>query len=316
MKIVFAGTPDFAGTVLDALIKAGHEIVLVLSQPDRPAGRGMKLQASPVKELALTHGLSVYQPEKLRTPESWQPIQALDADVMVVVAYGLILPQAVLDIPRLGCLNVHASLLPRWRGAAPIHRAIEAGDTQTGVCIMQMDAGLDTGPVLREVVVEIDPCETTGTLHDKLAQAGAQALCEVLSGPFPAAKTQDKNGLSYAHKISKSEAALDWSRTAIELDRQIRAFNPFPGTSFISKTGAIKVWKATPISDVGNSDRPGKILAISPEGLVIACGQGALALHEVQPQGSRRMSISDFLAGHHLQIGMVFDTPIHYQKEV
>lgn len=308
MKIVFAGTPDFASTVLDALIQAGHEIALVLSQPDRPAGRGMKPQASAVKQFAQAHHLPVYQPEKLKTPESWQPIQAAGADVMVVVAYGLILPQAVLDIPRLACLNVHASLLPRWRGAAPIHRAIEAGDAQTGVCIMQMEAGLDTGPVLKEVVLDIDPRETTGSLHDKLAKAGAKALCDVLAQPFPAPKRQADVGVTYAHKISKSEAAIDWSRSSIELDRQIRAFNPFPAATCVGPSGLLKVWAAEPVR-VNESGKPGEVLAVGADGLVIACGQGALALHEVQPQGSRRMSISDFLAGHRLTVGTVFETP-------
>ncbi|HET7774752.1 MAG TPA: methionyl-tRNA formyltransferase, partial [Azospira sp.] len=231
MKIVFAGTPEFAAQALGALYAAGHEIPLVLTQPDRPAGRGMALQASPVKQLALAQGSEVFQPLTLKETEAQEKLRQVAPDVMVVAAYGLILPQVVLDIPRQGCLNIHASLLPRWRGAAPIHRAILAGDAETGVCIMQMEAGLDTGPVLLSRNLPIDDRDTAQTLHDKLATLGAEAIVEALGClPLPA-QPQPTAGVTYAAKLEKSESPLDWRRTAAELDRQVRAFTPFPGST-------------------------------------------------------------------------------------
>lgn len=309
MKLIFAGTPEFAAASLDALIRAGHEASLVLTQPDRPAGRGMKLQSSPVKQRAEAAGIPVYQPEKLRTPESWEPLLAIEADLMIVVAYGIILPQAVLDIPRLGCLNVHASLLPRWRGAAPIHRAIQAGDTETGVCIMQMDAGLDTGPVLNRASLPIELHETTATLHDKLAALGAELLCTTLASPLPTPQTQAESGITYAHKIGKAESRIDWSQTAEAVDRQIRAFNPFPAASFVLGETAFKVWSAqvvdrapvpTPAQTV-----PGQVIHAGAEGLFVTCGNGLLMIETLQPSNTRRMRIADYLAGHSIAPGTV-----------
>lgn len=305
MKIIFAGTPEFAASSLDALIKAGHEVVLVLTQPDRPAGRGMKLQASPVKQRAEAAGIPVYQPEKLHSPESWEAIQVVQADLMIVVAYGIILPQAVLDIPRLGCLNVHASLLPRWRGAAPIHRAIEAGDTETGVCIMQMDAGLDTGPVLSRAALTIAASETTATLHDKLAALGAELLCKTLASPLPEPMAQLAEGITYAHKIGKAESRIDWQKSAIEIDRQIRAFNPFPAASFLWGEQLFKVWQAVPVVSE-QPGVPGEVSRVSSEGLFVTCGNGGLMIQTLQPSNSRRMEIADYLAGHDIPAGTIF----------
>ncbi|MEY4591293.1 MAG: hypothetical protein RIR18_188 [Pseudomonadota bacterium] len=305
MKIIFAGTPEFAAASLDALITAGHEVVLVLTQPDRPAGRGMKLQASPVKQRAEKSGIPVYQPEKLRSPESWAAIQATEADLMVVVAYGIILPQAVLDIPRLGCFNVHASLLPRWRGAAPIHRAIEAGDAETGVCIMQMDAGLDTGPVLSRTALPIALAETTATLHDKLAALGAELLCQTLANPLPEPVAQSEVGVTYAHKIAKAESRIDWEKSAVEIDRQIRAFNPFPAASFVWGEQLFKVWAAKPVEVLGVGV-PGEVSHAGPDGLFVTCSKGSLMIQTLQPSNSRRMEIADYLAGHDIPAGTVF----------
>ena len=302
MKLIFAGTPEFAAICLDQLIASGHEIVLALSQPDRPAGRGMKLQASPVKQRAEKAGIPVYQPEKLKTSESWEAIQAAQADLMIVVAYGIILPQGVLDIPRLGCLNVHASLLPRWRGAAPIHRAIEAGDSETGVCIMKMDAGLDTGPVLSRASLPISEQETTATLHDKLAELGADLLCQTLANPLPSAETQPDEGITYAHKIAKSESLIDWQRPAQEIDRQIRAFNPFPAASFLWQAQVFKVWEASVIGSTHQS-QPGTVLHADNKGLQIACAKDILRIQTLQPPNGRRMAIGNFLAGHTFPIG-------------
>lgn len=298
MKIIFAGTPVFAAETLSALIKAGHEIVLVLTQPDRPAGRGMKLQPSPVKFLAESQGIPVYQPNRLKDPETWEPIAASSADLMVVVAYGLILPQAVLDLPRLGCLNVHASLLPRWRGAAPIHRAIQAGDVESGVCIMRMDAGLDTGPVLSRVVVSLDPRETSSSLHDKLAVAGASLLCETLSKPLLPGEPQSKNGVTYAHKIEKPESHLSWQSNARELDQCIRAFNPFPGAAFEWRGEWVKVWESDLVSAEGKHGEPGEVLAVTDSELLVACGVGKLAVKMLQRPGGKRLAVKSFISGH------------------
>ncbi len=303
MKLIFAGTPEFAAAALRALIAAGHEIALVLTQPDRPAGRGMKLKASPVKEVALAHGLPVAQPENLKSAEARQPILDAAADLMVVAAYGLILPQVALDMPRLGCVNIHASLLPRWRGAAPIHRAIEAGDVETGITLMQMDAGLDTGAMLATSALPILESDTTGSLHDKLAELGARdivALLPRLLDGAVAAQAQDGSRATYAKKIGKDDARLDWTRPALELDRQIRAFNPFPGAHTQLAGETIKIWRARPLPESGE---PGTVLAVDRHALHIACGEGALDITELQKPGSKRLEIAAFLTGTPLKPG-------------
>ena len=305
MRLVFAGTPDFAAVALRALIAAGHDIPLVLTQPDRPAGRGMKLRMSPVKELALAHGLTVAQPDNLKTGEARQPILDSQADVMVVAAYGLLLPQAVLDMPRLGCVNIHASLLPRWRGAAPIHRAIEAGDTETGITLMQMDKGLDTGAMLRRTALPILDTDTTGSLHDRLAELGAReivALLPDLEAGRVAATSQDDARATYAAKIGKEDARLDWRLTARELDRRIRAFNPFPGAWCLLDEAPLKIWRARPVAGHGV---PGQILDLDRQGIRLACGEGALEIVEVQKAGGKRLTVEAFLSGHELRAGQV-----------
>lgn len=301
MRLIFAGTPEFAAAALRALIAAGHEIPLVLTQPDRPAGRGMKLKASPVKEVALAHGLNVAQPENLKTDEACQPIKDAAAEVMVVAAYGLILPEAVLAVPRLGCVNIHASLLPHWRGAAPIHRAIEAGDAQTGITLMQMDRGLDTGAMLTRAALPILDTDTTGSLHDKLAELGAREIVALL----PRLKTmvgekQDDALATYAKKITKDDARLDWNRSAVELDRQIRAFNPFPGGHALLGGETIKLWRAHPVDACG---QPGEVLAVNKDALRVACGVGALDITEAQKPGGKRLPIAAFLAGIGVNVG-------------
>ncbi len=303
MRLIYAGTPEFAAQALAALIAAGHEIALVLTQPDRPAGRGMSLTASPVKQLALQHGLPVFQPLTLKDPVAQAQLAEIAADVMVVAAYGLILPQSVLDLPRFGCLNIHASLLPRWRGAAPIQRAIEAGDAETGVCIMQMEAGLDTGTVLLRAAVAIEPTDTAATLHDKLAELGARLIVEgVAKLPLPA-EIQSEAGVTYARKIEKAEAVIDWRRSAHEIDRHVRAFNPFPGAQAQLDGLAIKLWRADPVSGQGEI---GQIIAVDREKIVVACGEGALAIRELQKSGGKRLPVRDFLAGHPLAVGQRF----------
>lgn len=297
MKLIFAGTPDFAAAALQALLDAGHEITLVLTQPDRPSGRGMKLTASPVKQLALQHDLPVYQPERLRTAEQQAPLQEIGADLMIVAAYGLILPQAVLDLPRLGCLNIHASLLPRWRGAAPIQRAILAGDSETGITIMQMDAGLDTGDMLSIHPVAITADDNATSLHDKLAVAGAQAIVaalEQLPALQAARQVQPSEGVTYAEKLKKEESLIDWSRSAIQLDRMIRAFNPFPSAQTTLAGEALKIWRAQLAEGQG---RPGEILQADRNALLVATGQGALRLTELQKAGGKRLDAAAFLAG-------------------
>jgi methionyl-tRNA formyltransferase len=305
MRLVFAGTPDFAAAALKALIAAGHDIPLVLTQPDRPAGRGMKLRMSPVKELAMAHGLTVAQPDNLKTGDARQPILDSQADVMVVAAYGLLLPQAVLDMPRLGCVNIHASLLPRWRGAAPIHRAIEAGDTETGITLMQMDKGLDTGAMLRRTALPILDTDTTGSLHDRLAELGAReivALLPDLEAGRVAATPQDATGATYAAKIGKEDTRLDWRLTARELDRRIRAFNPFPGAWCLLDEAPLKIWRARPVAGHGV---PGQILDLDRQGIRLACGEGALEIVEVQKAGGKRLTVEAFLSGHELRAGQV-----------
>ncbi len=303
MKLIFAGTPDFAAAALAALIEAGHEIALVLTQPDRPSGRGMKLTASPVKQLALQHGLPVYQPEKLRLPEQQAPVAAVQADVMIVAAYGLILPQAVLDMPRLGCLNIHGSLLPRWRGAAPIQRAILAGDAETGITIMQMDAGLDTGDMLSMHPVRIEATDNATSLHDKLAVTGAAAVVSALAD-LPrlqaARQSQPAEGVTYAEKLRKEESLIDWQHSAEALDRMIRAFNPFPSAQTTLAGEALKIWRAEPVIGTG---QPGEIIKADRHGLVVATGEGALQLLEVQKAGGKRMDAAALLAGGGIAVG-------------
>ncbi|MHB1076210.1 methionyl-tRNA formyltransferase [Thiobacillus sp.] len=301
MRIIFAGTPPFAAAALDALADAGHDIALVLTQPDRPAGRGMKLMPSAVKQAALARGLPVSQPPSLKLPEAQAELRAVDADVMVVAAYGLILPQAVLDLPRFGCLNIHASLLPRWRGAAPIQRAILAGDAETGITIMQMDAGLDTGAMLSKTVVSIRDDDTAASLHGVLAEAGASAIVAALANYATLVPTaQDDAQATYAAKLSKDEAQLDWRQSADALARAVRAYNPAPGAWTLLDGAPLKVWAAATAPGAGD---PGTVLRSDAEGLVVACGGGALALREIQPAGSKRMSAAAFLAGRPLPPG-------------
>jgi methionyl-tRNA formyltransferase len=300
LRIVFAGTPDFAAAHLAALLKSHHQIIAVYSQPDRPAGRGKQLAASPVKRLAVQHQIPVYQPATLKDFSTQAELAALKPDLMIVVAYGLLLPQAVLEIPRLGCINVHASLLPRWRGAAPIQRAIEAGDVETGVCIMQMEAGLDTGPVLSRLVCPILPTDTGGTLHDRLAELGPQTLLatlEQLATCRVDAETQDDTYATYAHKLSKEEARLDFTRTALELWQQIRAFNPFPVSWCLLPDGErLRVWEATYDAKTC-SEKPGAVIRCDTNGLCIACGQGSLLLTELQLPSRNRMLMRDIVNG-------------------
>ena len=299
MKVIFAGTPEFAAQALRAILAAGHEVPLVLTQPDRPAGRGQKLQPSPVKQVALEHGIPVHQPERLKDPVTHQPIIDAAADVMVVAAYGLILPQAVLDIPRHGCLNIHGSLLPRWRGAAPIQRAIEAGDKESGVVIMQMEAGLDTGPMLLTESLPIADDDTAASLHDKLAAQGARLIVDALARlPELQAVPQPEEGVTYAHKIEKAEAAIDWTLPAEQLARRVRAFNPFPGATAKHGELLLKCWQAKPLAGQGE---PGQVLAADGNGVVVACGSGALCLTELQKPGGKRLPAADFLRGHPLQ---------------
>ncbi|MGJ7485583.1 methionyl-tRNA formyltransferase [Variovorax sp. LT2P21] len=315
MKIGFAGTPEFARVALEALHAGGFDIALVLSQPDRPAGRGMKLQASPVKQFALQHGWPVAQPRSLRLdgkyPDEAQAahdtLQAAALDVLVVAAYGLILPQWVLDMPRLGCLNIHASLLPRWRGAAPIHRAIEAGDAETGVTIMQMDAGLDTGAMLLRESLAIGD-DSTAQLHDRLAFMGGRLIVDALHRaaagtlqPVP----QPADGVTYAHKIEKHEAAVDWTQDAETIVRRVRAFDPFPGASSTLDGAAIKFWAAR-ARDATVADAPGTVLAVSPAGIEVAAHGSIVSFTELQRPGGKRLPVADFLHGFDVKAGQVF----------
>jgi len=312
MKIIFAGTPVFAAAALDELIRAGHEIVMVLTQPDRPAGRGMKATASAVKLLAGQHRLPLSQPLTLKTAEVQEQLRALHADVMVVAAYGLILPQAVLDIPRLGCLNIHASLLPRWRGAAPIQRAILAGDRETGITIMQMDAGLDTGGILLMRSIEITPDDTTQSLHDKLSQLGAQSIAEalvLLQQEKLLPEAQDGTQACYAAKITKAEAEIDWNQSAQKIDRLVRAFNPNPGAYTHFRDIVLKIWQAKAID--GGTGKPGEVVAVDQAGITAACGSGLLQIAMVQKPGSKKMSVADFLAGNPVQPGECFMSALH-----
>ncbi|MDH1264870.1 methionyl-tRNA formyltransferase [Pseudomonas sp. GD03944] len=293
LRIVFAGTPEFAAEHLKALLDTPHQIIAVYSQPDRPAGRGQKLTPSPVKQLALEHGIAVYQPQTLRDPEAQAELAALAPDLMVVVAYGLILPQVVLDTPRLGCINSHASLLPRWRGAAPIQRAVEAGDAESGVTVMQMEAGLDTGPMLLKVSTPISADDTGGSLHDRLAGLGPQAVIEAIAGLAAGTlvgEVQDDALATYAHKLNKDEARLDWTRPAAELERLVRAFHPWPICHSTLSGEALKVHAATLGEGRGT---PGTVLAADKTGLTVACGEGALRLTRLQLPGGKALNFSD-----------------------
>ena len=319
MRVIFAGTPEFARIALERLHASGHTIALVLTQPDRPAGRGMKLNPSAVKEFALQHGFPVAQPRSLRLDGKYpedaaaarQTIADAKADVMVVAAYGLILPQWVLDdmqvAPKLGCLNIHGSLLPRWRGAAPIHRAIEAGDTETGVTIMQMDIGLDTGDMLLTHTVRISDTATTGSLHDELANLGAdlvvQALDLAAAGRL-APKRQPEEGVTYAHKIDKSEAAIDWSQDAASIVRRVRAFNPFPVATTTLNGEVLKIWGAH-VSPTASDANSGQIVAVAQEFIAVAAMNSIVNITELQRPGGKRLPVADFLRGYPLQPGQV-----------
>ena len=316
MKVIFAGTPEFARVALERLLAAGFEVPLVLTQPDRPAGRGMKLQTSPVKQCALEHGIAVAQPMSLRLDGKYPEeaaaakaaIDAAQADVMVVAAYGLILPQWVLDTPRLGCLNIHASLLPRWRGAAPIHRAIEAGDAETGVTIMQMDAGLDTGDMCVIERLPIAPNDTTASLHDKLAALGGRLIVEALEMAACGGLNrtpQPVDGVTYAHKIDKAESLIDWTESAEVIARRLRAFNPFPGGATSLGSEAIKVWEAQAEPGVGT---PGIVLAADAGGVRVACGNGVLNMTLLQRAGGKRLAAGDFLRGFEVPAGAALGT--------
>ncbi|WP_165736415.1 methionyl-tRNA formyltransferase [Pseudoalteromonas sp. C8] len=297
LRIIFAGTPDFAARHLQALIQSEHQIVGVYSQPDRPAGRGKKLKASEVKELALEHNLPVFQPQSLKNDEALAELTSLNADIMIVVAYGLILPKAILEAPRLGCLNVHGSILPRWRGAAPIQRAIWAGDEQTGVTIMQMDEGLDTGDMLHISRCPISTTETSASLYTKLAELGPDALIETinkLANGEITPEPQNDELANYAKKLSKEEANIDWSMSALQIERNIRSFNPWP-VCFTQMGGqTVKIYQAQVVLQSGD---PGQILSSDKNGVVVACGEQALCITQLQPQGKKPMAINDFLNG-------------------
>lgn len=318
MRLIFAGTPVFARAALERLHAAGFEIALVLTQPDRPAGRGMKLQASPVKQFAMGHGIAVDQPRSLRLDGKYpedaaaarDAMDAAQADAMVVAAYGLILPQWVLETPKLGCLNIHASLLPRWRGAAPIHRAIEAGDSQTGVTIMQMDVGLDTGDMLLVEPLAIGSDDTTARLHDRLATLGARLIVEALElaacgglRPVP----QPVEGVTYAHKIEKAEAAIDWQQPADAIARRVRAFDPFPGAQAVLAGDTLKLWAAR-AQPAAPTAVPGQVLSVDADGIHVQTGEGALCITELQRPGGKRLAAGEFLRGQRIEAGQGFET--------
>lgn len=304
MRVAFAGTPVFAATALRAILAEGFEIPLVLTQPDRPSGRGMKLAASAVKLAAIEAGLAVLQPTTLKDAAAQNAVINYPADVLVVAAYGLILPKEILAWPRFGCLNIHASLLPRWRGAAPIHRALLAGDQETGISIMQMDEGLDTGPVLLSEAISIGREETGGSLHDRLAELGARLVVEALRrearGQPLARKPQPSIGASYASKLKPEDSQIDWSLGAAAIERQVRALSPAPGAATRLKGEGCKIWR---VAGCPGQGAPGTILEADRQGLVVACGEGALRVFELQPAGSRRMEAEAFLAGHTMQAG-------------
>jgi methionyl-tRNA formyltransferase len=303
MKIIFAGTPDFAATALTAIHAAGHEVALVLSQPDRPAGRGLKLSASPVAKFADAHEIRVEKLESLKTTEAVDLVKRIQADIMVVAAYGLLLPQSILEIPRYGCINIHGSLLPRWRGAAPVQRAIEAGDAKTGIDIMQMDVGLDTGPILLENTVDIAPDETSGTLFAKLGQLGAQSIVDALRRiselrPIPQAAV----GTTYAKKIEKSEAHIDWQQSATTIERRMRAFDPFPGCETTLGDARLKIWRAA-VCDRPPNVAPGTVFDIPRDSFAVACGEHALRIITVQRPGGRRITAAELMQSFSISTG-------------
>lgn len=305
MRIIYAGTPEFAVPALQGLIDAGHDIVMVLTQPDRPAGRGMQLKASPVKQLALQHGLRVFQPESLKPAEVQAELAAVQADVMIVAAYGLIIPTAVLNIPSKGCFNIHGSLLPRWRGAAPIHRAILAGDAETGVTIMEVVPKLDAGNMISKWAVAITEADTTQSLHDAISREGARLMVAAMqalqsTGQLPS-EVQDESLVTYAHKLEKSESAIDWTQSAQQLSRQVRAFNPFPVATARFKDQVCKLWFAQAVSGQG---RPGTVIETQP--LRVACGEGVLDIQELQMPGGKRQTAQQFVQGQHVQVGDQF----------
>ena len=311
MRVGFAGTPAFAASALAAILARGFDVPLVLTQPDRPSGRGLKEAPLPVKRLAASHGLPMLQPPSLKPEETCARLRAIPLDVLVVAAYGLLLPPAVLAWPRHGCLNVHASLLPRWRGAAPIQRALLAGDAETGVTIMQMDAGLDTGAMHDVARIPIAARETGGSLHDKLAAAGASAIVAVLErlereGAIHGVP-QPAEGATYAAKLTRADAAVDWRGSAAAIDRQVRALDPVPG-AFTGRGGEpVKLWVAEPAAAAARQGDPGEVLAADADGVVVACGEGALRIAELQPAGGRRMSAAAFVAGRRIAAGQRFD---------
>lgn len=312
LNIIFAGTPEFAVPALAALIKAGHQIVMVLTQPDRPAGRGMKLQASPVKQLALQHHLNVFQPEKLKPEDVQAQIAAVNADVMVVAAYGLIIPTSVLNMPKFGCYNIHASLLPRWRGAAPIHRALLAGDVETGVTIMEVVPALDAGAMVSTGVVPITEADTTQSLHDALAKTGANLMVQAMQtlathGALPSTP-QDESLVTYAHKLEKSESNIDWQKSAIEISRQVRAFNPFPVASAQFRGETCRIWFATEAQNLPHKNGTatnGTIIGLE-NALYVACKAGVLKIDELQVPGGKRQTAQQFVQSKQVQLGEVF----------
>lgn len=307
LRIIFAGTPDFAAPALAALIEAGHKIVLVLTQPDRPSGRGMKLKASPVKELALQHGIEVFQPETLKDASAQSRIEEAKADVMIVAAYGLIIPTNVLNMPRLGCYNIHASLLPRWRGAAPIQRSLLAGDKETGVTIMEVVPALDAGAMISKGVVTITELDTAQTLHDALAKTGAELMVQAMeklskNGALDSTP-QDESLVTYAEKLQKSEATIDWNKSADAISKQVRAFNPFPVATAILNGEVCRIWMATKKPGKG---RAGEVMATN-ETIDIACGEDVLCIHELQLPGGKRLKAREFLTGRQLTVGTQFE---------
>lgn len=307
LRIIFAGTPDFAAPALASLIEAGHKIVLVLTQPDRPSGRGMKLKASPVKELALQHGIEVFQPETLKDAAAQSRIEEAKADVMIVAAYGLIIPTNVLNMPRLGCYNIHASLLPRWRGAAPIQRSLLAGDKETGVTIMEVVPALDAGAMISKGVVPITELDTAQTLHDALAKTGADLMVEAMGNLSKygalASIPQDESLVTYAEKLQKSEAAIDWNKSADAISKQVRAFNPFPVATAMLNGEICRIWMATKKSGKGHA---GEVIATN-ETIDVACGEDVLSIHELQLPGGKRLKAREFLTGRQLTVGTKFE---------
>ena len=309
LKIIFAGTPDFAVPALAALIEAGHDVALVLTQPDRPSGRGMKLKSSPVKELALQHQIEVFQPETLKDLDTQSYIESVKADVMIVAAYGLIIPTNVLQMPRLGCYNIHASLLPRWRGAAPIHRSLLAGDAETGVTIMEVVPALDAGAMILKGVLTIGARDTSQSLHDELAKIGADLMVDAMKqlaekGSLPATP-QDESLVTYAAKLQKSEASIDWSQSADLISRQVRAFNPFPVAHAMLGGEVCRIWMATAVGSAVN-ETPGKVLDVGAA-IQVACGEGVLSIEELQSPGGKRLKARDFVTGHGLKVGQYFE---------